>query len=279
MKIAEKSCEVVGIDLNPRMIEQAIQNIPQDSNLNLSFQEGSALHLPSELGLFDVIVSTFMLSELHPFEQQIFLREIWDHLNPNGHILLADEFLPNGIAKVGFQLKQWWYKHQLKRSKSGETDPLEWFEHFLVPIGYKIISKEQWVQNSIRIFELQKDPSKEMDHADYYQPAPHAFTGLKAFGRSLRCLLTGQIDEVPIEPGLYQSGSPTAESPIIVTANYEYTYFRVMRDLRGIDAWVLCVDSDGINVWCGSGVGILEIYKSNKRFKLRALKKKFHIVN
>ena len=56
LKIAEKSCEVVGIDLNPRMIEQAIQNIPQDSNLNLSFQEGSALHLPSELGLFDVIV-------------------------------------------------------------------------------------------------------------------------------------------------------------------------------------------------------------------------------
>jgi CO dehydrogenase/acetyl-CoA synthase gamma subunit (corrinoid Fe-S protein) len=57
---------------------------------------------------------------------------------------------------------------------------------------------------------------------------------------------------VSIEPGLYKSGNPSPESPIIVTANYEYTYIKVMRDLQGIDAWVLCLDSNGINVWCAS---------------------------
>ncbi|GAI98616.1 unnamed protein product, partial [marine sediment metagenome] len=41
-------------------------------------------------------------------------------------------------------------------------------------------------------------------------------------------------------------------SPIIVTANYEFTYIKVMRDLKGLDAWVLCVDSNGINVWCAA---------------------------
>jgi len=68
----------------------------------------------------------------------------------------------------------------------------------------------------------------------------------------LRCLLTGQIDRVPIEPGLYKSGNPSEKSPIIVTSNYKYTFIKIMRGLKGSDAWVLCVDSDGINVWCAA---------------------------
>ena len=67
-----------------------------------------------------------------------------------------------------------------------------------------------------------------------------------------RCIFTGQVDHVPIEPGIYQSGTPDEKSPIIVTANYEYTYIKVLRDLKDINAWVLCVDSNGINVWCAA---------------------------
>jgi hypothetical protein len=70
--------------------------------------------------------------------------------------------------------------------------------------------------------------------------------------RIYRCIYTGQIDLVPLDPGIYKSGNPTESSPIIVTANYEFTYIKVMRDLKGIDAWVLCVDSNGINVWCAA---------------------------
>ena len=67
-----------------------------------------------------------------------------------------------------------------------------------------------------------------------------------------RCIFTGQVDHVPIEPGIYQSGDPDENSPVIVTANYIYTYIKVMRALKGINAWVLCVDSRGINVWCAA---------------------------
>ncbi|MFX1258325.1 MAG: hypothetical protein ACFFAN_10720, partial [Promethearchaeota archaeon] len=83
-------------------------------------------------------------------------------------------------------------------------------------------------------------------------PKNKRFKGIRSQLRIYRCLFTGQIDRVPIEPGIYQSGKPTKTSPIIVTANYEYTYIKVMRDLKGIDAWVLCVDSNGINVWCAA---------------------------
>jgi len=86
----------------------------------------------------------------------------------------------------------------------------------------------------------------------FYHPPPHRFNGFRSFLRVLRCVLTGQSDPVPIEPGIYRSGNPSPESPVIVTANYEYTYIKVMRDLQGIDAWVLCVDSRGINVWCAA---------------------------
>ncbi|MHA1196435.1 MAG: hypothetical protein ACTSSM_10100 [Promethearchaeota archaeon] len=68
----------------------------------------------------------------------------------------------------------------------------------------------------------------------------------------LRCLLTRQVDRVPIEPGLYKSGNPSEKSPIIVTFNYKYTYIKIMQDLEGRDAWVLYVDSDGINIWCAA---------------------------
>jgi len=70
--------------------------------------------------------------------------------------------------------------------------------------------------------------------------------------------LTGQIDRVPIEPGIYKSGNPNKESPLIATSNYEYTYIKLLRDLKGIDAWVLCIDSDGINVWCAARGGDFE---------------------
>ena len=70
--------------------------------------------------------------------------------------------------------------------------------------------------------------------------------------RRIRCIFTGQIDLVPIEPGIYPHGSPTAQSPILFTANYELTYIKLRYDLGKLDAWIVCVDSRGINVWCAA---------------------------
>ena len=92
----------------------------------------------------------------------------------------------------------------------------------------------------------------ENDKPGYYQPIMKNFKGLISQFRIYRCILTGQVDRVPIEPGIYKSGNPSKSSPIIVTSNYEYTYIKLMRSLKGIDAWVLCVDSNGINVWCAA---------------------------
>ncbi len=56
-------------------------------------------------------------------------------------------------------------------------------------------------------------------------------------------------------PGLYRVGSPDADSPVLVTANYKLTVDAVRRELRGHDAWLLVLDTKGVNVWCAAGKG------------------------
>ncbi|MGA2975274.1 MAG: mercury methylation corrinoid protein HgcA [Spirochaetia bacterium] len=58
-----------------------------------------------------------------------------------------------------------------------------------------------------------------------------------------------------VRPGLYGVGSPSPESPVLVTANYKLTFDRLRRELEGIDAWILVLDTRGINVWCAAGKG------------------------
>jgi len=56
-------------------------------------------------------------------------------------------------------------------------------------------------------------------------------------------------------PGLYAAGRPGPSSPVLVTANYKLTFDRLRVRLDGIDAWILVLDTQGINVWCAAGKG------------------------
>ncbi len=58
-----------------------------------------------------------------------------------------------------------------------------------------------------------------------------------------------------VDPGLYALGRPTADSRVFVTANYKMTFDLVREALAGHDAWLLVLDTDGINVWCAAGKG------------------------
>lgn len=56
-----------------------------------------------------------------------------------------------------------------------------------------------------------------------------------------------------LAPGLYCIGRPDARSPVLVTANYRLSFDALRRELSGVDAWVLVIDTRGINVWCAAG--------------------------
>ena len=58
-----------------------------------------------------------------------------------------------------------------------------------------------------------------------------------------------------VEPGLWAVGSPAPESPVLVTASYKLSFDSLRRELGGLDAWILVLDTKGINVWCAAGKG------------------------
>ncbi|MGD0229520.1 MAG: mercury methylation corrinoid protein HgcA [Syntrophorhabdales bacterium] len=58
-----------------------------------------------------------------------------------------------------------------------------------------------------------------------------------------------------IDPGLYALGDPGPESPVCVTASYKMSFDLLRKALTGIDAWILVLDTQGVNVWCAAGKG------------------------
>jgi hypothetical protein len=58
-----------------------------------------------------------------------------------------------------------------------------------------------------------------------------------------------------VKPGLYALGSPTPDSPVFVSANYTLSFDALRSSLAGIDAYILVLDTKGINVWCAAGKG------------------------
>ena len=58
-----------------------------------------------------------------------------------------------------------------------------------------------------------------------------------------------------VPPGLYAAGNPTPESNVFVTANYKMSLDRLRSVIEGRDAWILVLDTKGINVWCAAGKG------------------------
>ncbi|MFO7796210.1 MAG: methyltransferase domain-containing protein [Promethearchaeati archaeon] len=250
-KMALKGCKVIAIDKNYQMISYAMKNIPEKDNIELIYQIGTikSLNVPDKSQ--DLVISTFMLSELRPLEQQIFLRNSWKALKTGGRLIIAAEFVPSGIWKIPFKVKRWFYGKKLKRLNIDKSKPLEHFYDYLEPIGFKIVDNEEWIHGSIRVIELVKN-SRPNSKPGYYSPEKPKIKGFSSQLKIWRCLLTGQVDNISVEPGLYKSGDPDAKSPIIATANYVYTFIKVMRDLEDIDAWVLSLDSNGINVWCAA---------------------------
>ena len=58
-----------------------------------------------------------------------------------------------------------------------------------------------------------------------------------------------------VTPGLYALGTPDAGSPVFVTANYTLSFDALRSALSGLDAVILVLDTQGINVWCAAGKG------------------------
>ena len=75
-----------------------------------------------------------------------------------------------------------------------------------------------------------------------------------------------------IDPGLYALGQPDKDSPVLVTANYKMSFDSLRGALPGRDAWILVLDTKGINVWCAAGKGTFGTEELVRRISASGLK-------
>lgn len=85
-------------------------------------------------------------------------------------------------------------------------------------------------------------------------PVPRLPTSLSWRDRlgTIRARLGLRRDDYLVAPGLYCVGRPDQQAPVLVTANYKLTLDTLRENLVGISAWILVLDTRGINVWCAA---------------------------
>jgi len=76
-----------------------------------------------------------------------------------------------------------------------------------------------------------------------------------------------------VTPGLYGIGKPDKNSDVLVTANFKLTFDHLRKELGKINAWILVLDTKGINVWCAAGKGTFSTMEIVKRIKECSLEK------
>lgn len=76
-----------------------------------------------------------------------------------------------------------------------------------------------------------------------------------------------------VQPGLYSVGSPDSSSPVLVTANYKMSFDSLRKELNGLNAWILVLDTKGINVWCAAGKGTFGTRELQDRIAIVQLEK------
>lgn len=79
-----------------------------------------------------------------------------------------------------------------------------------------------------------------------------------------------------VEPGLYAVGLPDGDSNVFVSANFKLSFDHVRKALNGLNAWILVIDTKGVNVWCAAGKGTFGTREIIDRIRIHAL---LNIVN
>jgi hypothetical protein len=88
-----------------------------------------------------------------------------------------------------------------------------------------------------------------------------------------KCRTTSYRNDYTVNPGLYAVGDPGKNSHVLVTANYKYSFDTLRSELEGLDAWILVLDTKGINVWCAAGKGTFGTAELVKRISAVQLDK------
>ena len=126
------------------------------------------------------------------------------------------------------------------------------------------------IDENINILELCKKPSR----FETVKRVSSEWSGMDYLG-SIKCRISNSFRmEYKIEHGLYAFGEPNENSDVFASANYKLSFDIIRKALNGLNAWILVLDTKGINVWCAAGKGTFgtqELVKQANKVKLNSI--------
>ncbi len=83
---------------------------------------------------------------------------------------------------------------------------------------------------------------------------------------------------IQVQPGLYEIGEPTADSPLYVTTNFSITYFAVANEISGSGnpGWLLVADAEGMSVLTAWAAGKFDAERIAKAVKQSGVAEKLN---
>ena len=99
---AQKGAKVLGFDKSQKMLDIASERVKEAKLENMiTLKEMSVTEMNTHLeeNSFDVVLATFVFSELSELEQKFALRESYRVLKPNGKLIIEDEVKPRSFWK------------------------------------------------------------------------------------------------------------------------------------------------------------------------------------
>lgn len=87
----------------------------------------------------------------------------------------------------------------------------------------------------------------------FYIPTVSTTLELKDYLGTIKVRWGINRNNYSVKPGLYKVDKPNSESDVFVSANYKLSFDTLRKNLTSLDAWILVIDTKGVNVWCAAG--------------------------
>jgi demethylmenaquinone methyltransferase/2-methoxy-6-polyprenyl-1,4-benzoquinol methylase len=160
VQLAQRGCQVTGVDISPPMLNQATQRVRQAGLVEqVLLRELGAVDLDTAFGdcSFDAVVSTLVFSELSDDEIAYTLAECWRILQPGGQLLIADEVLPgSALGRIGTFLLRLPFAVVAFLLTQNTTHRVAGLGKRIEEAGFRIVDTGHYLARTLQLFVAEK---------------------------------------------------------------------------------------------------------------------------